>query len=197
MPTSVAAQSVKPFGVQIDTPRNSDVMLQGIDGGCRLRGAIAASKTVKDAKTGEEKLPRDASRHLGALPAIPGMEIHVNPAKRTYSIVDPLHGNTVLCELISRALREDGRPFAGEIRGVEPRNGELDVDRMKTLCRELVWLLKSDHAKMIKGIRPDLDDIEDLPGKYLLNPGSRVANMQPRYEEDFSEWVQNLARTGG
>jgi len=36
-----------------------------------------------------------------------------------------------------------------------------------------------------------------MKGDYLLNPGQRTANTQPRYEKELDNWVQNMARSGG
>ncbi len=193
---------VRPFGIEADTPRNSDVIIQCIPG-CRLRGAVAAGKMTTDAKTGEKRMPTDETRHLGMLPLIPGMQIHVNPAKSTYTIIDPLHDDEELCRKITRAMREDGRPMAVDeksgigVKGVPPQNGKLDPHRMKSLCREILWLLESEHAKMIKGPDPTLENIDALPGHYLTNPGSRVQNTQPRFEKDWSKWYEQLVMSGG
>ena len=46
MPVTTTVKTiVAPFGVEIDTPRNGDVLLQAIPG-CRLRGAVRAGKVV-------------------------------------------------------------------------------------------------------------------------------------------------------
>jgi hypothetical protein len=68
---------------------------------------------------------------------------------------------------------------------------------MKTLCREIVWLLKEKHVKMVSGPEISLEDVDELPGKFLLNPGSRVPNTQPHFEEDVPEYINNLRKTGG
>lgn len=181
--------NVDAFGVMIDHPRNCDVVLQSIPG-CRLRSEILASRTVKDAKSGEERIPQDQARHLGMLPQIPGMELHVSPTKRTYRVIDPLHDDEALCERICKAVNE-GKPIRADrkLEGVKPHGGTLDVHRIKTLCRELLWLLDAGEARMVKGVRPSMEDVDGLPGRYLLNPGSRVRTSQPRYEDQFEDWV--------
>lgn len=189
--------NLKPFGIQIDTPRNCDVLLQCVPG-CRLRGAVSASKPVIDQRTGDEMIPQDQSRHLGQLPKIPGMEIHVNPDKCTYTIIDPLHDNEELCNRIqkymnvSSVFRTDGK-----LSGIPPKIGTLDVHRMKSLCRELLWLIEADEAKVVKGIKPSMEEVEGMAGNFLLNPGSQIPNGQPLFENQFDEWVANLSKTGG
>lgn len=192
---------VAPFTVEADHPRNADLMLQNIPG-CRLRGAVKASRTVKTMRRGKEVelIPKDQSRHLGVLPEIPGMQISVNPAKCSYRVIDPLHDDEELCEQITLGLVEDERlhdPESQKIHGVKPQRGTIDPHRMKTLCRELFDLSEENHVKIIKGVIPTMDRIDKLPGKYLLNPGARVRNGQPRYEEDMPAWVANLDSRGG
>jgi len=197
MPTAEEKTRVASFGVEIDTPRNGDVVLNSIPG-CRLRGAIAASKPGFAKRDGDTPtIPRDQATHLGALPPIPGMQLHVNPAKCAYTIIDPLYEDDELCRRIQSAMRANERPISGEIRGVPPQKGELDVHRMKTLCRELHQLVETSYAKVVKGVLPSMEEIEDLPGKFLLNPGSVIPNSQPLFEEDMEAWVANLHKGGG
>jgi hypothetical protein len=187
---------VQPFAVEIDHPRNCDYLLQCIPGRQRMRGAVNAAKPSYGERAG---IPADQARHLGRLPPIPGMQIHVNPAKGTYLIKDPLHGDEELCDRIQRGLEDDDRPVAvgAKLKGVPPKRGELDPHWMKSLCRELRWLLDAEHAKMAKGPEPVMEDIERLPGNFLQNPGSTIRNSQPRFEKDMAAWVANLDSQGG
>jgi len=175
---------VPPFGIEISTPRNSDMRIQSIPG-CILRGAIKARATCKI---------------MPLMPEVPGMQLHVNPAKCAYTIIDPLHGNTALCEEIHKVLSQSDiiASWPGKsLNGVPLKSGELDVDRMKTLCREMLQILDSDHAVMVEGPKPDMEDIDDLPGDFLLNPGSVTRNAQPRYEKDLPAYEQRLGMAGG
>ncbi len=110
MPTATAEPKTKtvvtPFVVEADVPNNGDLLLQSILG-CRLRSAIDPSRTVTDTATGREMIPKDPSRHLGMLPSVPGMRLHVNPAKLTYTITDPLHDDEEKCEAIRLAKAAD------------------------------------------------------------------------------------------
>ncbi len=127
--------TVQPFGIEADSPRNSDLLLSAIPN-CRLRSRIKAGRTVKDA-AGDEKIPVDQSRHLGLLPEIPGMQIFLNPGKLTYRVVDPLEDDEDLCEKICKAINANSpSQFANKLRGVPEQNGTLDVHRMKTAVRE-------------------------------------------------------------
>lgn len=188
---------VPPFGVEINHPQNNDVLLSSIIN-CRLRSQISNPQPIKDAKTGEPCLPIDQTIRFGRFPTVPGMQVHVNPEKLEYVILDPLHGDEKLCETIRKRLNESSvYRVTDKLGGVPPQKGELDKHRMKTLCRELLRLRDLGWANVVKGPTPSLEDVNDLPGNYLLNPGARMQNMQPPYECDWENWVAQLARTGG
>jgi len=189
---------IRPFVIEADGKRNNDILLQNIPN-ARLRSRIISTRTVKDAKTGKVMVPKDQAVGLGALPEIPGMRISVNPAKLEAVITDPLHDNEDLCDTI-RQFMESSEAFMSvgtEIRGVDTRKEKLTEDSMKTLCRELIWLVDSEDARVHKGTMPTLEDVENLPGHFLLNPGSVVPNSQPAYEKDLDDWRQRIAAGGG
>jgi len=189
--------ALAPFAVEADHPRNCDLLLQAVPG-LRLRSRITHARQVWDRKTGRFVVPPDQTRHLGLLPEIPGMRLYVDPKSRKYKVTDPLYRNQELCEQIYNALKADGRPVPfSSVRGVPPQEGELDEHRMKTLCRELVRLLDLGHVRVVSGPQPTIEDVDRLPGKYLLNPGARVPNTQPMFEEDWDQWLETLKRAGG
>lgn len=188
---------VIPFEIEIDHPRNDDVLIQSIVG-CRLRSAIEGSRPVKDAKTGEWHVPQDQARALASFPRTPGQHLHVNPYALTYVITDPLENDEEMCEKILKYLKKSGSPGVQKVRGVARTEGKLDINRMKTLCREIINLAEGEKAiKVVKGKLPILSDVDMLPGEYLLNPGSRVNNTQPQFESEYGDWVQRLSRNGG
>lgn len=187
---------VASWGIEADHPRNCDLVLQGIPG-IRLRSAISATRTVKDVN-GNTFVPQDQSAYLGMFPPLPGMQLHVNPSKLSYRIIDPLSDNEELCEKIRTTMNRIG-PFRseGKLKGVQTQSGELDPHRMKTLIREMLWLVNSGEAKVIYGNKPEIEMIDQLPGHYLLNPGARVANLQPMFEKDWLGWLEKMSSVGG
>jgi hypothetical protein len=189
---------VAPFAVAADHPRNCDLLLQSVPN-CRLRSSISASKPTKSRRTGEMVIPPDQAAYLGQFPPIPGMQIHVNPGSLSYAVVDPLADDDDLCDRITKAMNATGGPIRvdSKVRGVPTLKGKLDVHRMKTLVRELVWIVQSGEGKVVKGALPEMKDVERLPGNFMLNPGSQVPNQQPVYECDYDEWLQRLTRSGG
>ncbi len=185
------ATLIQPFGVEADHPRNCDLLIQSIPG-CRLRGKI---KPVVQTIQGNVATPMLQGQ---ALPEVPGMQLHINPAKLTYAIVDPLEDDDAAKQRILNFMRvTQGISADYKIRGVPRQQSELDVHRMKTLCREVCQLLEEGHVRVVKGAAPSRDDVEDLPGKFLLNPGSRIRTSQPIYEEDYDAWVDRLTMQGG
>lgn len=188
---AAAAMMVAPWAIEADHPRFCDLLLQSIPG-CRLRSKASAMKGAVDVKTGDVRVPVDQSRALAAMPVIPGMQLHVIPHELRYRVIDPLHGNKPLLARISRFLEEQGGTLASKnFDGVPPLDGTLDVHQMKTLNREMLNLVKAQEATIVDGKMPTLDDVNDLPGYYLLNPGSRVYNGQPTYEKDYEDWKAN------
>jgi len=190
--------AVQPFGIEIDHPRNADVLLACIME-CRLRSALNAPKPMLDWRTRRNAVPIDVAMEVAKYPEVPGMQIHVNPAKCTYTVIDPLHGDEKLCAELVLAIREND-PTAGllqKIDGVEPTSGTIDKHKMKTLCRELIDLLDMGFAKMVKGPKPTMKDVDELPGYYELNPGSRFENSMPRFEKDYQQWLDRLNNMGG
>lgn len=188
---------VAPFGISADTGRNQNVLLQCIPG-LRLRGAIDGTKGTIDSRTGDEVVPVDQARHLGSFPRVPGMQLHVNPAELTYEVIDPLFEDRAMCERIERYMRNESIIRTDQkISGVPPKSGKLDPHRMKSLCKEMLSLLEAKEARIAKGTPPLMAEIEELPGRFLLNPGSMVGNTQPVYADEFDEWVNRLSRSGG
>ncbi len=188
--------SVIPFGIEIDHPRNSPIALQSIIG-MKVRSRTTATRTVKNRRTGHESVPIDQSMAYAGFPTIPGMQLFVDPANLEYKVVDPLRDDRDLCDKLIAAMKQQGTAVSDTMNGMPERKGTLDVHRIKTLCREMLWILDAKQANVIKGVKPDLEDIQDLDGEFLLNPGSRITNSQPRYECDWEEWVTQLNRGGG
>ena len=190
MPTATQkATIIQSFGVQADHPRSSDLIIQSIPG-CRLRSTLSANKPGV-------RIPSDQARLFAILPVVPGMELHINPAKLSYVVNDPLYDDEDTCDRIRQAVNQLRGVKIEKINGAAPLKGKLDVHRMKTLCREMIWWHDEDAVKVVKGIMPTLEDVEQLPGNFMLNPGSQVMNSQPTFEKDFSAWYEQLTRSGG
>lgn len=184
------AVTVAPFGIEAVHPRFCDLLLQSIPG-CRLRSQIGAVITNVDGTV------RTLQSRGQTPPSVPGMRLHVNPQKRTYVIEDPLNEDEEAKSRIRKYMRSTTGSSPDNLKGADTVKGELDAHRMKTLCREVCDLLDEGSVKVIAGERPDREDIEELPGKFLLNPGLRTQSSQPMFEEDYEGWVTQLTRSGG
>lgn len=185
------------FGVEIGTQRNNDCKLQCIPGE-RIRGAIDPRNGVIDPETGDETTPQDQSIGLAGFPKTPGQQVHVNPSKGTYSIVDPLCEDEDLCARVKRFMDQgQGYRTAGKLAGVPVRRGTLDRHAMKSLCRELVQLVESKDATFCRGPDVSITDVENMPGMFLLQPGLRTDTLMPRYEDGWDDYLDNLRKSGG
>ena len=196
MTDQVETVDVVAFGIEADHPRNSDLLIQGIEDG-RLRSAIKPTKQVFDREEGELiERPAPAGMVDGLPSRLSGMQLHVDPEKLTWKIVDPLEGNERALEQIKRAVdRNTGYSTNDKLKGMKERSGTLGEDEMKTLIREIVGIIESGEAKVI-GMKPDMDDVDALPGRYLLNASKREQWKQPRYEDDLPAWETSLNRMG-
>jgi len=188
------------FTIEADTRRNGDILLKSIPGQ-RLRGAIRADKTTiastkQNVDDFQPMVPADQVRGLSQLPNLPGQRLSVNTKDGTYRVFDPLRDDTALCERLVSGLKQRGHSVQ-RINGVKPLEGTLDVHSMKTLCREIRCLVESGDAKVIQGDLPSQEDIDKMKGRYLLNAGALTDTTQPRYEDEYEEWKQNLSKVGG
>ena len=193
--TTTSAPGVKiampPFTIEIDHPRNCDVIVQSIPG-CRLRSKFIGSRPIVNQKTGDASVPVDQGKAFANFPTVPGMQLRIDPKKCKVQIIDPLHGDKELCRRIVRYFNSNGQSTSREMDGVPPREESLDIHRMKTLVREVAHLVNIKQAVVVKGNIPEQDDIDDLDGYYLTNPGSTIRNDQPKYEKDMDDWMRNL-----
>jgi len=196
MSVEAPAATIPIFGMEADHPTNSDLVIQAVPG-CRLRSRIDPNRPHIDHRTGDAAVPRDRAIGMAGLPVIPGMQITVDTAKCTVEVTDPLHGNDQLCEKINRWLNNTTGSSTHKVRGVPPHVQTLDEHRIKTLVREIYNIVESGEGRINRGIMPDQADIDTLPGRYLLNPGSQVQNTQPRFEDEWDTWVGVMSRAGG
>lgn len=187
--------TIPAFGIEADGPRNEDLIVQCIPG-LRLRGAISAGKSSKNAKSGAERVNPDQAAGLGALPAVPGMQLHVDPAKLSYAVIDPINHDEEMKHILGLRFKEMGRfQDADNLRLPKDLTGNVrDVDLMKTLCREMVNAVRAGYARFCKGPVITLEDVDDMPGDYLLNPGAMTMTTQPKYEKDLEKFAQELNR---
>ncbi len=186
-----------PFGVEMGTKRNGDVLLQSIPGQ-RMRGKIDASKGILNRETGEVVVPKDQVMDLGGFPQTPGQQIYVDAKRGTYAIIDPLNSDEDLCERIKRFMdNSQGFRTVGKLKGVPTLKGTLNKHRMKSLCLELFNLIEDDDAEMVKGPDLTMEIIENMPGRLLLQPGLRTGSVMPVYADEMDGYLNDLRKSGG
>ena len=182
---------VPAFGIEARHPRFADLFIQSIPG-CRLRSKTGPVITNVDGTV------RTLQTKGHSPPEVPGMQLHVNPAALTYVILDPLNDDEDAKARIRKYLQlTTGTRVDSNLKGATTVKGELNPHQMKTLCREICNLLDEGDAKTVKGASPDREDVDELPGNYLLNPGLRTQSSQPMFEKDYDGWIDRLSRSGG
>lgn len=200
-PQTRTRYSVLPFTVEIDLPRNGHLVIQSIPGRASLRSRFDATKTTAFGGNSERKddqvIPMTQIANFGTHPAMPGQRIHVDPEKGEYVISDPMRDNKELLSKFARWLDTQNVIGNNERNGFPTVKGHLDIDWMKTLCRELYHVIKNKDGRLVEGPSFDLDDVDSLPGDYLLNPGSTIRTSQPKYEKQLESWERQLNQVGG
>lgn len=182
--------SVTPFEIEAAHPRNCDLYIQVT--GTRLRSRIKPVKEVFDRRDGEQITRPTSAKVIDELPGeIVGQQMQVRPGDLTYKVIDPIDADTL--KAVQKAMKaHSGSSVSEHLRGVKDQEGKLNKDEMKTLVRELVRIVQSGEAKVTRGTLPDMADVDDLPGKYLLNSRNLSNWHQPRYEEDLDNWTEKL-----
>ena len=193
--TLEASVGMEPFAIEADHPRNCTLSIKSLVN-VKLRSAFVTHRPYTDAKTGKQYVPLSQMK-LG-LPPTPGMQLAVHPARRAWRVHDPLSDDPgTLEQVVQQARTATDGMFNGDLKPVPTSEGKLGVDEFKSLVREMLDLVESGEARVIHGVAPSREQCDDLPGRYLLNPGIRTRTTQPRYEEDFEGWVSELGRVGG
>lgn len=184
------------FVIEADHPRNRTLLIKSLPN-MKLRSAFSAHKPHVDSRSGTHHIPLSQVQS-STLPQTPGMQLAVHPNRRTWQSYDPLSDDPELMAQVNGGgtmMTSGMQQF--NMRAVPSRQGTLGVDEFKSLVREMVDLLEAGEAKVVNGVAPSREQVDALPGRYLLNPGNLVRSTQPRYEEDFEGWVAELGRVGG
>lgn len=177
--------TIAPFAIEVDNQQNSDHSIASIPG-CKLRGCISH----------RPKMGADYARGMATCPEIPGVHLQINPEQCKWRIEDPIYGDRSLCDEIRTHLSTHSGTRIHQVDGIEPTEGSIDVHRMKTLCREVFHMIERGACRVVKGPTPKMEDIDNLPGYYLANPGSRTQWNMPVYEKDIPAWQAALSRGG-
>ena len=186
------ADTITPFAVEATHPRWSNLLLQGLTGVMERTLRSRITPTTVDIKGN----PRTKVLQHQSVPQIPGMVLKVNPAKGIVQVVDPLAEDAEAQTHLKRYMKNVG--ISSEPPAAVPtREGKLDKDRMKTLCREVLSLITAGEMTLTHGTQFTLKDVDSLPGEYLLNPGCLIPNSQPRYEKDLEAYAEKLNSMGG
>ena len=127
---------------------------------------------------------------------LPGMWLSVNPATGEWRSEDPLYRQEGKLERIRLALSKAFgiKVVDQKLKGIRSRSGKVDENTMKTLCLELLGFLEADEARLVKGTRPTKEEIDELPGRYLLNWSNLNKWQQPKFADQYDHWVMSRER---
>ena len=193
---------LQPFVIEARTPRNQDLLIQNLDG-MKLRGAVSTSIEVFDRnwEGTEDDLEDDleeremmtrpaAANNIDGIGELPGQQLYVNPSTGEWKTSDPLYKKPAVLERVRRALRRSiGIAVVGQkLRGLRPKQGKINPDQMKSLCRELSCFVTAREAKVLKGRMPSEEEIDNMPGRELLNWMNRQNWKQPNYKDQYEDW---------
>jgi len=188
--------TVLPWTLEARHNRNCDLYIQGLEG-VRLRGCVRPTKQVFTREDGEQVTATAPAGLINGLPnEIPGMRLHIDPARGIYKVTDPLRDDEDMCDRIRRAMTKSQVTVSNKIRGMPPKESRRDRDRVKTLVREMYWLVAADEARVVEGVLPTMEAVDTMPGDYLTDPRGGNQWRQPRYERDMQAWVDGLNRVG-
>lgn len=197
------AVSVTKFAIEARTPRNQDLMIQSL-GKMRLRGAVSAmvetlDKTREEGDEDEIPVRRMGAKLIEGVGELPGMCLYVDPAVCSWKIADPLYKDEKTMDQVAKAMQRTRGAIVVDrkLRGMKPKSGRLGRDEMKTLCKELLCFIEAGDAKVVHGIAPTSEDIDELPGDYLLNWTNTEKWRQPRYAKDYEKWANRVSQLEG
>lgn len=140
---------------------------------------------------------QDIGSPASSMPDIPGMQLTIDARNRRVIIRDPLKDNEALCSQIAGVLKKRGSYGLSKLTGCDERTVAMDEHEMKTLVRFVVKLLDPPSglpkAKLVKGRVPTDEEVDQLPGEYLYDPGSETQHG-PKFEKDAQQWFDRVNR---
>jgi hypothetical protein len=135
---------------------------------------------------------------MSQMPDVPGIQMTVLPREKKAVAHDPLADDADLLAKANGVWNDSamGRSPGGGSKPWPDTEFALDDDTLKTLCIELVRKRGSGVLSVVRGALPTEQQIEDLPGGELYDPGNSNQHGHPRYAEDVPAWRQKLELAG-
>lgn len=190
-------ERLAPFAVEVGDDTNRQFMLTTIRMTLRGSWSVASLHSRDNGRAG-----RDLGGAMSRMPAIPGMNVIVEPDKHRIRIFDPLSlpANKDLLERINRIRDEASvigpRSGSGKWCAVpEAIHDNLSDDVLKTFVLELVRMVGNSQAKQVSGKVPTLAELDGYSGRELYDLGSN-STRKPRYVDEVEGWQQRMERTG-
>lgn len=161
---------------------------QGVD----IRGRYDTSRMAKR-PMGMRDLGSEATR----IPSpIPGAMLRIDVRRSTATLFDPLAETTEGKEILRRYNELAKRvPALRQMSPFESLTYKLDPDQLKTLLCDLLRKLESGDITVIDGRMPELDELDNIPGHELYDPGNN-SHDKPRYKKDLPSFIDKMRAAG-
>ncbi len=180
--TSKRSQQHFQFTVEFGDRANRMIVLQSLSGE-RFRGSFA----IANVPSGSH------NQTMGQIPNLPGQHLAVSTRDRRITISDPLEHDKTLLSQLRLAMRKLRSIREAEVTYVPSTERQLDEDALKTLLFELSAMIANKTATVIKGDFPTREQIEQLAGDELWDPGDTTGRPKPRYKKDERAWRNRQA----
>lgn len=175
------------FTIELATPRNNNISFPPLRQ--TLRGRWSRSVLVG--------VTTNRTPALQNMPDIPGMCITLDPARRQARVYDPLGlpENKLLCDEINGYYRQItgtlGRPES------EKTVTDLKEGGVKTWAYWMCRLLESDHARLVAGTPPTVEQVSRWPGKTQIEFFRQSAgSIRGHFLEDQDAERERIERAG-
>lgn len=131
---------------------------------------------------------RSVGEKMGIMPDIPGMRIEFLPKECSIRIFDPLEEDTAKLAKINAAMSTNSIQgvHGGVFKCVPSRVQKLKDYEFKSLLREVLVLVACKSATVVAGKLSKREVIDNLPGKYLHDPGDNISHDKQRFEDEVA-----------
>ncbi len=161
---------------------------------CRQIHLQTFQRTLRGSWSNMKLLRAGGGRNLGevgqSLPDIPGIHCTVDFRASVVEFTDPAPPE--VWEDLNRTLQTAPTAIVGVGQNFGPVNDTsepVDAHTLKTFTRELLRLVNAEKATVVKGTLPSLEEINELPGRYLFDP-SWHSQWKPQFEDEYERWKE-------
>ncbi len=171
---------IQPFTVEFGDEANRDILISTLS--AVYRGAWKKSNYFRQDKQTGEHIGQDIGT-ANMIPDVPGQRMEFQPGKLSVRIFDPLADNKELLDDFNRGRRRH-RQTQETLEPMRESVETRDVNKFKTLVREIVGMVNNGSATLVDGKLPLIGDIDKMDGRYIVDPGDDTYKRQTVFEGD-------------